>query len=634
MAHDVPEHEFRKLHLDTYSCDTTPSSPFASISHDDTMQDEKMTNKVVEDGLGISTSQPSSMLSSQDLTASWYSGDDVSVIHSEGQHEKAVSETSVELLGGRQSSLEDVERKLRERGTSISFDPQAVLDDGRRHSVEDPLPKPGSGRRRTRGRSMANALENDPTASPRINPFTGEPIKRRTRRSDIAPKLPTLPSQDNANNLDGAAHSASLTSTSTASPPQEEIQTPISPGIDMLPSPAYSPLASTEPWPAFRNGSIRSSRISSRPISLRRESRRSSKRSLSAGFSPASAFLSQWGRESISSTAPEPDDEGQSFGLNNEYIIGRQIGYGGFSVVREAFSMSDDGEKCRRAVKIVRKAVLDKVEPENDKCQQNLEHEVEIWRYLQHKHILPLHAVYDTEFATFCVMDLIGGGSLFDIVRASRKKDVKGLSSQLAKRYAFQLASALRYLHEDIRIVHRDVKLENCLIDLGLPTASTEGGLLKLCDFGLAEFITNDRHEMVISSDSPKITAASIVGTTEYAAPEIMQTEKPLLNPGVDIWAFGVCVHALVTGDLPFRHTLKAKTLELIAKGEWDEEKVRQSQAAKQNGDDGQGIVDLLRGCLEVERSARWNIANVLSCGWFEGCGDPYDGGGVWETVS
>lgn len=640
MAPSPPCNEFSDLHLES------------GLGHQNNheVQAGRLEQAVQGKGhLDMVHTQTSSILPSPDLAASWYAGDE------------RIAVSNRQLLGP--SAYEEqgqggdyADQQSRKRGTSISFDPKATLDNGARHSIDEPLPKPPGSQRRNRGRSVTNDMTDGPlVGSPqfdpqimKVNPFTGEPVRRRTRRSDTAPKLETLLSQDTLQDIvaDGSTHVASLTSASTASPTRDEAQTPmISPSGSIAasptgyPSPGVSPTLSSDPWGFSRNGSVRSSRqtFSSRPSSLRKESRRFSKRSISSS-SPASAFLSQWGRESISSVVPEPDDEGQAFGLNNEYIIGRQIGYGGFSVVKEAFTISDDGNKSKQAVKIVRKTLAEKVEVENDKCQQEFEHEIGIWRYLKHKNLLPLHAVYDTEFATFCVMDLNEGGTLFDCVLQSRKSGRKGLDLQLVKSYSFQLACALRYLHEDVRVAHRDVKLENCLVDRTRDLANLEAGVLRLCDFGLAEFVNIDRGfgpgqsiTDETSTQSTKATVTHVQGSLEYAAPEILRAKKPLLNPAVDIWAFGICVYALVTGDLPFKHGLQSKVIDLITKGEWNEEAVRTAPCAQ---DGAQDLVDLLRGCLETDPDSRWNVENVLTCRLFADCGDPYDGYSGWDTTS
>ncbi|KAF7187125.1 Serine/threonine kinase SAD-1 [Pseudocercospora fuligena] len=347
--------------------------------------------------------------------------------------------------------------------------------------------------------------------------------------------------------------------------------------------------------------------------------------------SPAHAFLSNWGKGEAeeNATEPKPDDEGQSIGLNNEYIIGRTLNRGGFGVVKEVHSIDEHGNRTVRAVKIVRKSITGVGEAENEKAQQEVEHEVSIWRYLKHRHILGLHAVYETDFATFCVMDLNTGGTLFDLVRKARQNASsndgrKGLVPKLAKSYAYQLACALRYLHEDIRVCHRDVKLENCLIDMSVPNAESEGGVLRLCDFGLADFLHSesmddgavterDMEYLSLSGELPKRTASSIIGTLEYASPKGLSVHRKLFETAGDVWAFGVIIYALCTGDLPFRHAMPSKTAELILHAEWDEGALRHAAAG------GAEVIDLVKGCLEKDIDLRFTIADALRSEWFEG---------------
>lgn len=368
-------------------------------------------------------------------------------------------------------------------------------------------------------------------------------------------------------------------------------------------------------------------------------SRRSSRRSNSANqtsCSPAQAFLSNWARSDAEEAPSEskPDDEGQAIGLNNEYIIGRVISRGGFGVVKEVHSIDDRGNRIVRAVKIVHKAVPGSSEADNEKVQQEIEHEVSVWRYLDHRHILPLHAVYETDYATFCVMDLNVGGTLFDLVRKSRQSASsndgrKGLPPHLAKSYAYQLACALRYLHEDIRVCHRDVKLENCLVDLSAPDANEKGGNLRLCDFGLADFLhsqslddtppSRSSSRLSLETGAPIPTASSIIGTLEYASPKGLSAKRKLFETAGDVWAFGVVIYALCTGNLPFRHAMPSKTAELIYRAEWDESALRHAAAG------GPAVIDLVRGCLEKDIDLRFTINDALRSPWFEGCREMYE---------
>jgi serine/threonine protein kinase len=90
-----------------------------------------------------------------------------------------------------------------------------------------------------------------------------------------------------------------------------------------------------------------------------------------------------------------------------------------------------------------------------------------------------------------------------------------------------QLASAVRHLHEK-RLVHRDIKLENILID--------RSGFIKLCDFSFLGFVDQ--------------VAGEFVGTPNYLAPELWD-ERSYSFP-VDIWSLGCVFYEILTGRHPF----------------------------------------------------------------------------------
>jgi serine/threonine protein kinase len=378
-----------------------------------------------------------------------------------------------------------------------------------------------------------------------------------------------------------------------------------------------------------RDSSMRSSRRRNIPGST---SRRSSRRSTSANqSSPAQQFLNSFGRsngnvEQVSDT--KPDDEGQEFGIDDEkYIIGEKINQGGFGVIKKAHSITEHGTRITCAVKILRKQIPEKDASENEKAQVELEHELSVWRHLNHRHILRLRAVFETDFATFCLMDLNEGGTLHDVVKRARKSSItinegrRGIGAKLARHYAFQLACALRYLHQDVRVCHRDVKMENCLIDMSVPNAETEGGLLRLCDFGLADFLDNDSAILDEPEDRPleNPTSTSVIGTLEYASPRGLSADRKLFETPGDVWAFGVIVYALCTGDYPFKEGMPSQTIHKIMREPWPENALRQA------AEGGEAVVDLVKGCLEKSVEERITIVDALLSPWFEGCEEEPD---------
>lgn len=542
-----------------------------------------------------------------------------------------------------------LEEFIRNRRPSITFHPHVTLESGQQRGLNEPLSKLAIDTSLKKTSRLQELLRQSPR-SPlsrafsdaeivNYDAFTSQPFKGqsqqdrpqfKTRQAENLSRFPLLRSptyrRASDNEQPSLEQGVSLTSASTASLIRSEIQTPPDSTMDCLVSPisSFSPfyhptsLEESSKWPTIpRRGSA--PRAKSYSFNRKDNVRQSSRRSIASSMSPATAFLSKFARED---PVAEPDDEGQEVG---EYVLGKKIAHGGFSVVKEAYTI-ESGERVCRAVKIVRKHVTGKEDMENEHFQAEFEREVGLWRCLDHRHILPLIAVHVTNYATFCFTKLHTGGTLFDMVRANRQ----GLSRDRARRYTYQLASAIRYLHEDMRIVHRDIKLENCLIDLSPPNASIEGGNLVLCDFGLAEFVVTDDHSR--HSPDPYADAAHhpaarttdstasstyITGSLQYASPELIRSPAGFLNRAVDVWAYGVVVFALLVGALPFQHVFQPRVQMMILAGEWSHESLQ--CAARARGSESE-VLELVHGCLDMNSESRWTIRQVLDSRWLNGC--------------
>ena len=580
-----------------------------------------------------------------------------------------------------------MERYMRTRQPSVSFNEEVKLESGQRQSIDKPLKKPL--KERPRGRSLLDAMTEaksksmrahsesdrehyDTTTGRHLPKYSTSPARERARLGEGRfPLLQTTVDEMARESHPAASQAVSMTSDSTLSP-REEVHTP--PEVEQTFSPFTGAAAFSydEPKTFKRTASQRwreggnsqsAQDFLSRAGSLRlgrtfssgKVNRHDTGGSVNTPRSAASSYLRAFSMSSSTdggdpSGPPAVDAEGQTIG--EDYVLGKQIGYGGFSTIKEVTQMTSSKQR-KLAVKIVRRQLDGKSEDENEQAQAEFEHEVELWRFLNHQHILPLEAVYRLDEATFCFIPLNTGGTLFDLVRMNRS----GLPEPLAKSYTSQIASALRYLHLDARVVHRDIKLENCLLEQH-PNDPTSPGLVRLCDFGMAEWLSADSSSSP-SSDPPSptiwaadrppqkhigpadtSTSAFAGGSLEYAAPEILRrsqsrresssdedasvigAERSIVSPAVDVWAFGVCVFSLVVGSRPFQNSFQPRVVMAILAGEWDRERVR--------GVGGDKVCGLVEGCLDMMEESRWDIARVVECRWLEdvvgwegdGCGE------------
>lgn len=212
----------------------------------------------------------------------------------------------------------------------------------------------------------------------------------------------------------------------------------------------------------------------------------------------------------------------------------RRIGKGGFGSVYLARIRGGGGALF--AVKVLEKRNLLTKRLSNAVLRERA-----VARNADHPFVVTLRCAFQSLEALYLCVDYFPGGSLADILkRRARLVGLHGFRLDTVRFYAAELCSALRYLH-DHRIVHRDVKPANVLLD--------KFGHVALGDFGIST--TLHQHS---PGGVPAFFMSTFNGTVAYMAPELLTLKtanQPLTN-AVDWWAFGCTVYEFATGRTPF----------------------------------------------------------------------------------
>ncbi|WPH03009.1 Hypothetical protein R9X50_00588300 [Acrodontium crateriforme] len=178
------------------------------------------------------------------------------------------------------------------------------------------------------------------------------------------------------------------------------------------------------------------------------------------------------------------------------------------------------------------------------RIETSLKREVEMLKSVSHPSLIHLRACEYQDTRTLLVLTYCPGGDLFEF--ASERRNL--LTPPVIQRMFSELVSAVRYLHTHW-IVHRDIKLENVLVNLPhsslaslLNPLSHPTPLVTLTDLGLSRRIPEP-------PEPPTLTTRC--GSEDYAAPEIL-LGQPYDGRLTDAWALGVLLYALMEGRLPF----------------------------------------------------------------------------------
>ncbi len=199
--------------------------------------------------------------------------------------------------------------------------------------------------------------------------------------------------------------------------------------------------------------------------------------------------------------------------------IVREIGRGGMGVVYEAFQ-----EELDRPVAV---KALDMKLARSKEIVERFRREGRAYAKLRHEAIVQVHDLVEKEDGLYLLTEFVDGA---DLARVLHKGGA--LPADCVALVGARIADALDYVHYN-KLLHRDVKPANVM--------AARDGEVKLMDFGIAKG----------EADMSLTRAGMLIGSPSYMAPEVLAGGE--VGPPADVWALGVTLYELLTGEKPFR---------------------------------------------------------------------------------
>jgi protein-serine/threonine kinase len=267
-----------------------------------------------------------------------------------------------------------------------------------------------------------------------------------------------------------------------------------------------------------------------------------------------------------------------------------------------------------------------------DRVEMSLKRELEIMQSIHHPSLVHLKAWNIELTRAILVLSYCPGGDLFDVASKHRSS----LTAPLLRRIFAELVGAVGYLHER-HIVHRDIKLENVLVNIPpheLSSTTTDWTtypypVITLADLGLSRRIADDEK------------LETRCGSDDYAAPEVIMGQA-YDGRATDAWSLGVLLYALLESRLPFdpapgvvgldaamQMRMRSRTSHRIARVEWrwieygvpegeEGDGEHEADAGKFESSGLSGAREVVEALLKRARS-RWPLDKVRELEWVRG---------------
>lgn len=245
------------------------------------------------------------------------------------------------------------------------------------------------------------------------------------------------------------------------------------------------------------------------------------------------------------------------------YLLLKVIGQGATATVYQGLNIKTS---TLVAIKAISTLKLDK-----STSFLSFQKEINLIKDLNHPNIIQVLGKEKTTNNIYIILEYVNGGNLFDYLSQTLKTTSYPFSEVHVQKIIRQLISGLEYLHQK-NIIHRDIKLENILInfskysnilgkgkdpiilDIGLTTLDHDF-TIKIADFGFARELQNG------------CVAHTICGTPITMAPDIFTNQQ--YNSRVDLWSLGAITYELIVGRPPFYSTNSRQLFQEINKGKY-----------------------------------------------------------------
>jgi len=265
-----------------------------------------------------------------------------------------------------------------------------------------------------------------------------------------------------------------------------------------------------------------------------------------------------------------------------QYEIIESIGQGGMG---EVYRARDSSLGRFVAVKF-----LPPMLAENPRAMQRLQREARMLASVAHPNVAAVHGLENVNGQTFIAMEYVEGEDLSTRLRNGP------IPHDEAVEITVQVARGLEEAHRH-GVIHRDLKPGNVRI--------SESGTVKILDFGLAREAQDDPKEA--GSDAMTIVASltekgEILGTPAYMSPEQARGER--VDERTDLWALGLILHEMLTGQRAFAGRTAVDTLSLVLQRQPDFDSLRLVAPAETGR--------LVRQCLRKDRDKRMQSAGDL----------------------